>query len=129
MPKGRLLVKTLETLLVSGCFLDCGCAYSPARFINNLLGQIDNISLKWTTHLNINTMGESVYSVCVCVCVRALGYVLLTGNISLRPQRINSFLMCSLKSSSSGDVTRALMSCMHATCNTKSTKAEREKEG
>lgn len=45
------------------------------------------------------------------------GYILLTGNISFRPQRINSFLMCSLKSSSSGDVTSALMSCMHATCN------------
>ena len=60
----------------------------------------------------------------VCVC----GNVLLTGNISLRPQRINSFLMCSLKSNSSGDVTRALMSCMHATCNTRGTKTERERE-
>lgn len=29
---------------------------------------------------------------------------------------MNSFLICSLRSSSSGDVTNALMSCMHATC-------------
>lgn len=62
----------------------------------------------------------------MCVCVRA--YVMLTGNISFRPQRINSFLMCSLKSSSSGDVTSALMSCMHATCNMKGTERERERE-
>lgn len=48
----------------------------------------------------------------------ALACVLLTGSISFKPQRMNSFLMCSRKSSSSGDVTRALMSCMHATWNT-----------
>lgn len=35
--------------------------------------------------------------------------------------------MCSLKSSSSGDVTSALMSCMHATCNRKGTQ-NRERE-
>lgn len=40
----------------------------------------------------------------------------LTGNIFFRPQRKNSFLKCILKSRSSGDVTRALMSCIHATC-------------
>ena len=64
---------------------------------------------------------------CVCVCAC---FVELTGNISFRPQRMNSFLMCSLKSSSSGDVTSALMSCMHATCNMKgkqNTEKEREK--
>lgn len=32
---------------------------------------------------------------------------------------MNSFLICSLKSSSSGDVTNALMNCMHATCKRK----------
>lgn len=42
-------------------------------------------------------------------------YKWLTGNIFFRPQRKNSFLKCILKSRSSGDVTRALMSCIHAT--------------
>lgn len=42
-------------------------------------------------------------------------YSVLTGNCSFNPQRINSFLMWSLKSKSSGDVTSALMSCIQAT--------------
>lgn len=46
-------------------------------------------------------------------------YTQLTGNIVFSPERRNSFLKCILKSSSQGEVTRAFINCMQATCNQK----------